>query len=53
MVTVSTDFDVFPWDLDTVIIWLSCTGDLNRNGVKGHPWVFNLLVKVLKKVVTV
>ena len=34
--TVSTYFDVFSWDLDTMILGLSHTCDLNRCGVKGH-----------------
>ena len=33
-VTVSTHFDVFPFNLDTLIRGESRTGDINRSGVK-------------------
>ena len=52
-VTVSTYFDVFSWDLDTVILEKSHTCDLNRLGVKGHLGVNYLWFKFLKKKVTV
>ena len=33
---IHTYFDVFSWDLDTMILGSSHTCDLNRCGVKGH-----------------
>ena len=36
LITVSTYIDIFPWDLDTMILGHSHTCDLNRCGVKGH-----------------
>ena len=47
LITVSTYFDVFPWDLDTMIQSHTC--DLNRCGVKGHLGVNDLWFKFLKK----
>ena len=49
MITVSTYIDVFPWDLDTMILGLSNTCDLNRHGVKGHLGVNDLWFKFLEK----
>ena len=43
--TVSTYFDVFSWDLDTMILGYSYTCDLNRCGVKCHLGVNDLRVK--------
>ena len=48
-VYISTYIDVFPWDLDTMILGLSHTFDLNRCEVKGHLGVNNLWFKFLKK----
>ena len=53
LVTVSTFIDVFPWDLDTMILGLSHTPDLNGLGVKGHLGVNDLWFKFLQKRVTV
>ena len=48
-VSVSTYFDVFLWDFDTMILGLSYTCNLNRHGVKGHLGVNDLWFKFLKK----
>ena len=45
LITVSTYIDVFPWALDTIILGLSHTCDLNRNGVKGHLGVNDVWFK--------
>ena len=45
LITVSTYIDVFPWDLDTMILGHSHTCDLNRCGVKGHLGVNDLWFK--------
>ena len=41
---VSTYFDVFSWDLDTMILGQSHTCDLNSLGVKGHLGVSDLFL---------
>ena len=41
-VTVSTYFDIFSWDLDTVILRKIHTYDLNRSGVVENCNVFKL-----------
>ena len=41
--------DVFPWDLDTMILGKSHTCDLNRHGVKGHLGVNDLCFKFFNK----
>ena len=48
-VTVFTKFDVFSWNLETMIFGKSHTCDLNRLGVKGYPGVNDLCSKFLKK----
>ena len=49
LITVSTYIDVFPWDLDTMILGWSHTCDLNRPEVKGHLGVNDLWFTFLKK----
>ena len=49
LITVSTYIDVFPWDLDTIILGKSHTCDPNRCGVKGHLGVNDLWFKFFKK----
>ena len=49
LITVFTYIDVFPWDLDTIILGQSHTCDLNRCGVKGHLGVNDLWYKYLQK----
>ena len=44
-VVVYTYFDVFSWDLDTMILGSCHTYDLNRLGVKGHLGVNYLWFK--------
>ena len=41
--------DVFPWDLDTMILGLSHMCDHNRHEVKGHLGVNDLWFKFLKR----
>ena len=52
-VTVSTYFDVFSWDLDTMILGKSHICDVNSCGVKGHLGVNDLWFKFFAKKVTV
>ena len=44
LITVSTYINVFPWDLDTMILGKSHACDLNRCEVKGHVGVSDLLM---------
>ena len=53
LITVSTYIDVLSWDLDTMILGLSHTCDLNRHGVKGYLGVNDLWLKFLEKRVSV
>ena len=41
-------FDVFPWDLDTMILLQSHTFDFNKSGFKCHLKVIDLLLKFWK-----
>ena len=49
LITVSTYIDVFPWDLETVILGYSHTCDLNKCRVKGHLGVNDLWFKHFNK----
>ena len=51
MITVSTHFDVCPWDLATMILEWSRTSDPNRCAFKYHLEVIDLLFQVSKQII--
>ena len=49
LVIIFTYIDVFPWDLDTMILGQSLMCDFNRHVAKGHLGINDLWLKFLKK----